>query len=87
MDWGSGVKREWFDTDTLSREILNPDYALFARSADGEYTGILLNSYHYKIPLIFEAEHFSGATFQPNSLSDVNPESKEVTFNVTQTLK
>jgi E3 ubiquitin-protein ligase HACE1 len=32
---GSGVKREWFDT--LSREILNPDYALFTQSADGEF--------------------------------------------------
>ncbi len=31
---GSGVKREWFDT--LSREILNPDYALFTQSVDGE---------------------------------------------------
>ncbi len=30
---GSGVKREWFDT--LSKEILNPDYALFTQSADG----------------------------------------------------
>ena len=30
---GAGVKREWFDT--LSREILNPDYALFTQSADG----------------------------------------------------
>ena len=30
---GSGVKREWFDT--LSHEILNPDYALFTQSADG----------------------------------------------------
>lgn len=30
---GSGVKREWFDS--LSREILNPDYALFIQSADG----------------------------------------------------
>lgn len=32
---GSGVKREWFDT--LSREILNPDYALFTQSADGAF--------------------------------------------------
>ena len=31
---GSGVKREWFDN--LSREVLNPDYALFTQSADGE---------------------------------------------------
>jgi len=31
---GSGVKREWFDT--LSKEILNPDYALFTQSADGQ---------------------------------------------------
>ena len=30
---GSEVKREWFDT--LFREILNPDYALFMQSADG----------------------------------------------------
>lgn len=30
---GSGVVREWFDV--LSREILNPDYALFTQSADG----------------------------------------------------
>ena len=34
---GSGVKREWFDT--LSREILNPDYALFTQSADGAFLG------------------------------------------------
>jgi E3 ubiquitin-protein ligase HACE1 len=44
---GSGVKREWFDN--LSREVLNPDYALFTQSADG-------------------------ATFQPNSHSDINPD-------------
>ncbi|KAL3881107.1 hypothetical protein ACJMK2_027568 [Sinanodonta woodiana] len=30
---GQGVVREWFDV--LSREILNPDYALFTQSADG----------------------------------------------------
>ncbi|XP_062601768.1 E3 ubiquitin-protein ligase HACE1-like [Saccostrea cucullata] len=30
---GSGVVREWFDV--LSREVLNPDYALFTQSADG----------------------------------------------------
>ncbi|XP_006815383.1 E3 ubiquitin-protein ligase HACE1-like [Saccoglossus kowalevskii] len=30
---GQGVVREWFDT--LSKEILNPDYALFTQSADG----------------------------------------------------
>ncbi|KAK6170136.1 hypothetical protein SNE40_018604 [Patella caerulea] len=30
---GHGVVREWFDV--LSREILNPDYALFTQSADG----------------------------------------------------
>ncbi|CAH1799724.1 unnamed protein product [Owenia fusiformis] len=30
---GQGVMREWFDV--LSREILNPDYALFTQSADG----------------------------------------------------
>jgi E3 ubiquitin-protein ligase HACE1 len=44
---GSGVKREWFDN--LSKEVLNPDYALFIQSADG-------------------------ATFQPNSHSDINPD-------------
>ncbi len=32
---GQGVVREWFDV--LSREILNPDYALFTQSADGNY--------------------------------------------------
>ena len=32
---GSGVSREWFKN--LSKEILNPDYALFTQSADGEY--------------------------------------------------
>ena len=32
---GSGVRREWFEN--LSREILNPDYALFTQSADGEH--------------------------------------------------
>ena len=31
---GSGVRREWFEN--LSREILNPDYALFTQSADGK---------------------------------------------------
>ena len=31
---GSGVRREWFEN--LSKEILNPDYALFTQSADGE---------------------------------------------------
>ncbi len=31
---GSGVMREWFDN--LSHEVLNPDYALFTQSADGE---------------------------------------------------
>lgn len=30
---GHGVVREWFDV--LSREILNPDYALFTQSTDG----------------------------------------------------
>ncbi|XP_064628050.1 E3 ubiquitin-protein ligase HACE1-like [Lineus longissimus] len=30
---GQGVIREWFDV--LSKEILNPDYALFTQSADG----------------------------------------------------
>ncbi len=30
---GSGVYREWFDN--LSSEILNPDYALFTQSSDG----------------------------------------------------
>ncbi|XP_070568387.1 E3 ubiquitin-protein ligase HACE1-like [Ptychodera flava] len=30
---GQGVVREWFDI--LSKEILNPDYALFTQSADG----------------------------------------------------
>lgn len=30
---GSGVMREWFDA--LSKEVLNPDYALFTQSADG----------------------------------------------------
>ncbi|XP_033741126.1 E3 ubiquitin-protein ligase HACE1-like [Pecten maximus] len=30
---GRGVVREWFDI--LSKEILNPDYALFTQSADG----------------------------------------------------
>ncbi|XP_041355177.1 E3 ubiquitin-protein ligase HACE1-like [Gigantopelta aegis] len=30
---GHGVVREWFDI--LSKEILNPDYALFTQSADG----------------------------------------------------
>ena len=32
---GQGVVREWFDV--LSREVLNPDYALFTQSADGIY--------------------------------------------------
>lgn len=27
------MKREWFDN--LSKEVLNPDYALFTQSADG----------------------------------------------------
>jgi E3 ubiquitin-protein ligase HACE1 len=31
--FGQGVVREWFDL--LSREILNPDYALFTMSPDG----------------------------------------------------
>eukprot|EP00118_Oscarella_pearsei_P013757 m.113286 g.113286 ORF g.113286 m.113286 type:complete len:1025 (+) comp37458_c1_seq4:1355-4429(+) len=44
---GTGVQREFFDL--LSKEILNPDYALFTQSADG-------------------------ATFQPNSNSDINPD-------------
>ena len=30
---GTGVYREWFDS--LSSEILNPDYALFTQSSDG----------------------------------------------------
>eukprot|EP00731_Ephydatia_muelleri_P024575 Em0016g846a len=30
---GAGVRREWFDS--LSKEILNPDYALFTQSVDG----------------------------------------------------
>jgi len=30
------VIREWFDI--LSKEILNPDYALFTQSADGRLT-------------------------------------------------
>ena len=30
---GSGVQREFFDL--LSKEILNPDYALFTQSTDG----------------------------------------------------
>jgi hypothetical protein len=32
---GSGVRREWFEN--LSKEVLNPDYALFTQSADGEH--------------------------------------------------
>ena len=43
---GSGVRREWFDN--LSKEILNPDYALFTQSADGEIKcrqwGCIINS-------------------------------------------
>lgn len=31
---GQGVVREWFDI--LSNEIINPDYALFTQSADGD---------------------------------------------------
>lgn len=31
---GSGVIREWFNE--LSREVLNPDYALFTQSTDGK---------------------------------------------------
>eukprot|EP00731_Ephydatia_muelleri_P024593 Em0016g864a len=34
---GAGVRREWFDS--LSKEILNPDYALFTQSVDG-YCGL-----------------------------------------------
>ncbi|KAL5484437.1 hypothetical protein EMCRGX_G020940 [Ephydatia muelleri] len=30
---GAGVRREWFDS--LSKDILNPDYALFTQSVDG----------------------------------------------------
>ena len=32
--------REWFDV--LSKEILNPDYALFTQSADGKKYFVLL---------------------------------------------
>ena len=32
---GQGVVREWFDV--LSNEIINPDYALFTQSADGNW--------------------------------------------------
>ena len=44
---GSGVRREWFEN--LSREILNPDYALFTQSADGKNMGIVI-SYLYLLP-------------------------------------
>ena len=37
---GSGVRREWFEN--LSKEILNPDYALFTQSADGEHDMYIL---------------------------------------------
>lgn len=37
---GQGVVREWFDV--LSREILNPDYALFTQSADGKLRHCML---------------------------------------------
>ena len=45
---GSGVKREWFDN--LSREVLNPDYALFTQSADGQLLYMKYTSYiaHYR---------------------------------------
>ena len=39
---GSGVRREWFDN--LSREILNPDYALFTQSTDGAYARLAVHS-------------------------------------------
>ena len=52
---GSGVKREWFDT--LSREILNPDYALFTQSADGELE-YFKNSFMTTNHLLFDAELF-----------------------------
>ncbi len=38
---GQGVVREWFDV--LSREILNPDYALFTQSADGNNYSIMVS--------------------------------------------
>ena len=84
---GSGVKREWFDN--LSREILNPDYALFTQSADGECTHAVslmlrscstikkyLHSGRFIDVLLFLSVCVCvpGATFQPNSLSDVNPD-------------
>ena len=34
LSQGSGVRREWFES--LSTEVLNPDYALFTQSADGK---------------------------------------------------
>ena len=43
---GSGVRREWFEN--LSKEILNPDYALFTQSADGEEQLLLCCSFIYR---------------------------------------
>ena len=102
------MKREWFDN--LSKEVLNPDYALFTQSADGESTmqhvhqqnvfhsRALLKGYLssvgfdpaellWKVQMtdilpslwtsnIILAISFvsAGATFQPNSHSDINPD-------------
>ena len=40
---GQGVVKEWFDV--LSKEILNPDYALFTQSADGNALTMLQTSF------------------------------------------
>ena len=42
---GQGVVKEWFDV--LSKEILNPDYALFTQSADGNVLMALSLLYTY----------------------------------------
>lgn len=76
---GQGVVREWFDI--LSREVINPDYALFTQSADGKINSSFESPSSVLDILPFHCDYcllwfhcISGSTFQPNSNSAVNPD-------------
>lgn len=69
---GMGVVREWFDI--LSNEIVNPDYALFTQSADGQPRSCSSSSSGRHGSPMTPSVPLAGTTFQPNSNSSVNPD-------------
>ncbi|KAL7393059.1 hypothetical protein ABVT39_006007 [Epinephelus coioides] len=71
---GQGVVREWFDI--LSNEIINPDYALFTQSADGQILGLAL--YHRQLVNIYFTrsfyKHILGIPVNYQDVSSIDPE-------------